>query len=230
MINCSCLDGKPLKTVDFREKQALAENKFTKTLVNIPQGNCIVTKQNKRNITIANNDAIDFASCNYLGLDLHPEVMAAIDPMVKQWGTHPSWTRMVASPQPYDDLEKLIAKFIGAPTCLLFPTIAMLNLGLIPLIVGHTGLVLCDVAAHNTIQEACELAQSRGAKYVKFKYNNPASLEKMLKKYRDFHPKLIAVDGVYSMTSDYVDLPEYSRLAQEYDALLYVDDAHGWRR
>src|SRR5262249_18367603 len=68
----------------------------------VPQLFVIADKQDRRRVLCGGRWRYDFASCNYLGLDLHPEVRAAVPPAVAEWGVHPSWTRAVASPRPYD--------------------------------------------------------------------------------------------------------------------------------
>ena len=72
----------------------------------IPQMFATVEAQERRRVLVDGRWRIDFASCNYLGLDFHPDVMAAIPPALAEWGVHPSWTRAVASPRLYDDLER----------------------------------------------------------------------------------------------------------------------------
>jgi 7-keto-8-aminopelargonate synthetase-like enzyme len=104
----------------------------------------------------------------------------------------------------------------------------MLNLGVLSILTKDNGVVLADVAAHETIHEACELVEARGCAYDRFEYNDTDSLKKKLDEYSDRKNIVIAVDGVYSMTSEYARLPEYSEIAKEYGAILYVDDAHGF--
>src|SRR5262249_20069947 len=109
---------------DEREIQGLLQQ--------IPQMFLDVVKQEGRQVMIDGRWRCDFASCNYLALDLHPEVMAAVPGAIAEWGVHPSWTRAVASPRIYDDLERALAEFVGAPTTLVFPSISLLHIGVIP--------------------------------------------------------------------------------------------------
>lgn len=187
-----------------------------------------VTRQNNRKLEIQGREFIDFASCNYLGFDYHPEIMDAIPGMIQKWGVHPSWTRLVASPAPYFELEERLAEFVKAPSTLVFPCIAMLNFGALPILAGPEGVILCDSAAHHTVQEACQLAKAKGVTCAHFRYNDLDDLERQLKRYCHKSPVIVAVDGVYSMTAKYVDLPGYSRVVKKYNAFLFVDDAHGF--
>ena len=82
----------------------------------IPQAFVVAEKQQGRRILADGRWRIDFASCNYLGFDFEPEIMAAIPPALAEWGAHPSWTRAVASPALYDELERELADLVGAPT------------------------------------------------------------------------------------------------------------------
>jgi 7-keto-8-aminopelargonate synthetase-like enzyme len=206
----------------------LTDDDMQKLAMEIPQLFVIADKQEDRRVLCGGRWRIDFASCNYLGLDLHPEVMAAIPPAIAEWGAHPSWTRDVASPRLYDDLERELAAFVGAPTTLVFPSISLLHTGVLPLLAGHDGVILKDVEAHHSIHEGCLRAQANGAEWVSFPHSDLDDLARKLARYRPGRKKIIATDGVYSMGSSHPPLVEYVRLAKEHDATLYVDDAHGF--
>jgi len=193
----------------------------------IPQLGAVVSEQDGRNVKIDGRWYADFASANYLGLDLHPAVQASIAEAVKRWGTHPSWTRAVASPQIYEDLERELAKFIGVPHVLVFPTVTLLHSGVLPVLAGSDGAILLDRAAHSSMQEAAQLAGSRGTAVDWFDHNDPHDLKELLEHHRERPRKIIAVDGVYSMSGDYPPLPEFAWLARKHGARVYVDDAHG---
>jgi 8-amino-7-oxononanoate synthase len=171
---------------------------------------------------------IDFASCNYLGLDLDPEMEDAVHPNIKKWGVHPSWCRLVASPQIYNEVEERLAKLIGTETTLILPTVTLISIGVIPALVGKTGAIFLDKSAHETMYEAAKIARDSGASLASYKQGDLTTLEEMLKQNKENPRKLIIVDGVYSMTGDYAQVPELVALAKKYDALLYIDDAHGF--
>ena len=193
----------------------------------IPQLGAIVSEQDGRNVKIGGRWYSDFASANYLGLDLHPEVLASIPDAIRRWGAHPSWTRAVASPQIYEDLEQEIARFIKVPDVLVFPTVTLLHSGVLPVLAGTDGVILLDRAAHTSMQEAAQLAKSRGTTVDWFDHNDPHDLERRLELHGERPRKIIAVDGVYSMSGTYPPLPEFARLARKHGARVYVDDAHG---
>ena len=194
----------------------------------IPQLRAVVSEQEGRYVKIDGRWCSDFASANYLGLDLHPTVLASIPDAIERWGAHPSWTRAVASPQIYEDLEREIARFIRAPHVLVFPTVTLLHGGVLPALVSGDGAILLDRAAHNSMQEAALLARARGTLVDWFDHNDPKDLERRLELHRERSRKIVAVDGVYSMSGAYPPLPEFVRLARKHGARLYVDDAHGF--
>lgn len=200
---------------------------FTAAAEEVPQIHAVVTEQIGRKVKVEGRWIFDFASCNYLGIDLEPEVMEAIPPALQKWGVHPSWTRAVASPGIYEDLEQALAELVGAPTTLVFPAVTLLHAGVLPLLAGPDGVILKDISAHRSIIEACRLAQTNGAEYLDFRHNDPADLEAKLARYPLEQTKIIAIDGVYSMSGEYPPLPEFARLAREYNAWVYMDDAHG---
>lgn len=134
----------------------------------IPQAFVVAEKQQGRQILVDGQWYVDFASCNYLGLDFHPEVMKAIPEALAEWGVHPSWTRAVASPAIYEELEQELAAMVGAPTTLVFPSISLLHLGVLPLLAGYNGVILKDAASHHSIHEACLRAQANGVEWLNF--------------------------------------------------------------
>jgi acyl-CoA synthetase (AMP-forming)/AMP-acid ligase II/7-keto-8-aminopelargonate synthetase-like enzyme/acyl carrier protein len=194
----------------------------------IPQILKRVTKQQNRQVFIDGRWICDFASCNYLGLDLHPQVQQAIAPAICEWGTHPSWTRAVASPDLYRILEEALSDLLKAPDVLVFPALTLLHMGVIPMLAGKEGVIFIDNSAHRSVSEACRLARQDGAKVINYKHNDLDDLRYKLERYADAPVKLIAIDGVYSMSADYPDLPSYVKLAKQFDATIYVDDAHGF--
>ncbi|MGH8035419.1 MAG: aminotransferase class I/II-fold pyridoxal phosphate-dependent enzyme, partial [Lysobacterales bacterium] len=212
---------------DVYAKNQAALDAEVAMLRKIPQTYVDVQEQRDRQVLIDGRWRCDFASCNYLGMDLHPEVMHAIPAALDKWGVHPSWTRAVASPGLYAELERELADLLGAPTTLVFPSIHLLHIGVLPMLAGFNGVILKDNAAHHSIYEACLRSQADGIEWVEFAHNNIDDLERKLSRYRPEQSKIIAVDGVYSMSGEFPPLPEMVLLAKKYNALIYVDDAHG---
>lgn len=170
----------------------------------------------------------DFASCNYLGFDLDRDIGTDVSGEIEKWGVHPSWCRLVASPKIYDDLENRIATLVGTEASLILPTVTLISIGVIPALVGKTGVMFLDKSGHETMYEGCKIARDSGATLKSFKQGDFTALEALLKEHKDNPRKLILIDGVYSMTGDYADIKTLQALAKQYDAILYVDDAHGF--
>lgn len=186
-----------------------------------------VDAQKDRQVEIGGQWITDFASCNYLGLDLHPDVIAAVEPALRQWGTHPSWTRAVASPAPYRQLEVELADLIGVPGTIVFPTLTLLHMGVMPQLAGAGDAVFIDRAAHRSLQEAAELTRGRGARVEVIDHDDTDGLDAAMARV-PAQRRLIVVDGVYSMSGGPAPLADLIEVAERHDALVYVDDAHGF--
>ena len=182
-----------------------------------------------RRIKVADNHwVVDFASCNYLGLDLDPEMEQDVEANIKKWGVHPSWCRLVASPHLYNEVEERLASLVGTETTLILPTVTLISIGVIPALIGKSGVLFLDKSAHETMYEAGKIARDSGGTIESFEQNNFDKLEELLIKHESNQRKIILVDGVYSMTGDYANVPKLVELAKKHGAVLYIDDAHGF--
>lgn len=170
----------------------------------------------------------DFASCNYLGLDLDEEMMGSIEPELKRWGVHPSWCRLVSSPHIYNECEEKLAALMHAPGFLILPTVTLVHIGVIPALMGKDGVMFLDKFAHMTMYQACKMARDSGSTLCGFPSGDLDKLQSLLEQHKDKKKKMILIDGVFSMTGKYPDLKRLVTLAKEYGAIIYVDDAHGW--
>ncbi len=179
-----------------------------------------------REIRIGDHWLVDWASCNYLGLDLEPYVWDAVDRELRRWGTHPGWSRMLGSPRLYPTIEERLTELLGAPDTLVLPTISQIHLAVIPALAGK-GTVFVDSLAHKTIYDGCVHARGLGATLHRFESANLHQLERLLRS-APIGARIVCLDGVNSMTGDIPDVPALARLCREHDALLYVDDAHGF--
>ena len=92
-----------------------------------PMMDAVIDEIDGRRIRIGSQWLCDFASCNYLGFDLHPEIIAAVEPEVRRWGTHPSWSRLLGNPRPYVEIEEQLTELLGAPDTLVLPTITLIH-------------------------------------------------------------------------------------------------------
>jgi 8-amino-7-oxononanoate synthase len=191
-----------------------------------PMLDAVIDEQQGRKIRIGDHWLADFASCNYLGFDLDQEIIDAIPEYLARWGTHPSWSRLLGSPVLYEEIEDELTRLLGAEDTLLLPTITHIHMSVIPVLAG-TGVIFMDGRAHKTIYDGAMIARGHGATIQRFRHNDHEHLEQLLKA-STITPRMVAIDGVNSMTGNAPDLHEFARLAREHDAILYVDDAHGF--
>jgi 8-amino-7-oxononanoate synthase len=191
-----------------------------------PMTDAVIDEIDGRMIRIGDHWLADFASCNYLGFDLDPTIIDAIPEYVRQWGTHPSWSRLLGSPVLYERIEERLTELLGCEDSLILPTITLIHMSVIPILAGN-GTIFVEHRAHKTIYDGCQLAKAHGAKVVKFRTDDVVGLERLLAADRS-RQRLICVDGVNSMTGNIADLPALAEIARRHDALLYVDDAHGF--
>ncbi|GAA2629711.1 aminotransferase class I/II-fold pyridoxal phosphate-dependent enzyme [Streptomyces vastus] len=191
----------------------------------------VIDEVRGRRIRSGDHWLTDFASCNYLGFDLDPEIMDAIEPHVRRWGTHPSWSRLIGNPRLYPQIEARLADLLGAPDVLLLPTITLIHASVIPVLAAGRsggGQVFVEARAHRTMYDGCMVAQEQGATVRRFHADAPDELTRLLRTAPVGAARLVCVDGVNSMTGNLPDLPELLRICRREGALLYVDDAHGF--
>src|SRR5918998_5675266 len=159
----------------------------------------VIDEIDGRRIRIGDRWLTDFASCNYLGFDLDPQIQAAVTEQVARWGTHPSWSRMLGSPRLYPQLEDRLRELLGAPDVLTFPTISQIHLSVIPALAGR-GTVLVERRAHRTIYDGSVYARAQGATVHRFGHQDAGELEDLLRAARSDRPVVVCMDGVNSMT------------------------------
>src|SRR5262245_13520003 len=165
-----------------------------------PMMDAVIDEIDGRMIRVGEQWLADFASCNYLGLDLDPEIIERIPAYLDAWGTHPSWSRLLGSPVLFEQIEHHLTELTGAPDVLVLPTITLIHLSVIPLLAA-SGSVFVDRRAHKTIYEGAELATLRGATLQRFAHNDLDELESLLRTDRS-SARLICIDGVNSMTGN----------------------------
>jgi 8-amino-7-oxononanoate synthase len=191
-----------------------------------PMVDAVIDEIDGRMIRVGDQWLADFASCNYLGFDLDREIIDAVPAYLEQWGTHPSWSRLLGSPVLYEQIEEQLTDLLGAEDSLVLPTITHIHLSVIPLLAA-SGTIFLDARAHKTIYDGCQAARARGAAVRRFRFEDPDHLDELLTAERD-PTRLVCMDGVNSMTGNPPDLPAFAAVARKHGALLYVDDAHGF--
>jgi len=179
----------------------------------------------RNKVKVDDKEMIMVGSNNYLGLLNHPRVMKAAQGAIDRYGVATCGSRFLnGTLDIHVELERRLAKFMKKEAALAFSTGFQTNQGIISTLVGKGDAIVADRMVHASIIDACRL--SYGVVH-KFKHNDMADLERVLKSLKEDGGKLIVVDGVFSMEGDLANLPEIVGLAQKYKTKVMVDDAHG---
>jgi 8-amino-7-oxononanoate synthase len=192
-----------------------------------PMLDAVIDEVAGRRIRVDDRWLADFASCNYLGFDLDPEIAAAIEEQVGRWGTHPSWSRLLGNPRIYPEIEERLTELLDAPDSLVLPTITHIHTSVLPVLAGG-GTLMLEAQAHRTIYDGAKTAAASGATIHRFRLDDLDRLHDRLRSAPAGAPRVVCVDGVNSMTGNPPDLPALLRVCREHGALVYVDDAHGF--
>jgi 8-amino-7-oxononanoate synthase len=166
-------------------------------------------------------------SCNdYLNLSQHPAIIAAAVEATKRYGVGAGASRLVTGNHPlYAELEQKLARLKGSEAACVFGSGYLANTGIIPALAGPDDLILIDDLSHACIHAGAKLS---GAAVHRYRHCDVAHARALLAKHRAAHPRaLIATDGVFSMDGDLAPLHDLAALAQDFDAWLLADDAHG---
>ena len=186
----------------------------------------ITTPQYSRIDTTAKPGVVNFCANNYLGLSTHPELMKAAKESYDKWGFGLSSVRFICGTQQiHKDLEKKISNFLGMDDTILYSSCFDANGGLFETLLGKEDAVVSDELNHASIIDGVRLCKAMRYRY---KNNNMEDLRTQLEAARAAGAKkiLIATDGVFSMDGYIANLPAICDLADEFDALVMVDESH----
>jgi 8-amino-7-oxononanoate synthase len=176
-------------------------------------------------VEMAGRQILLLASNDYLGLARHPEVIRSAIEATQRFGAGAGASRLISgSLPPHQELETALAEFKGTEAALTFSSGYLANIGTIPALTEQGGLILADRLCHASLIDGCRLS---AADFRIYRHNDTNHLQFLLAKRRRARRTLIVTDGLFSMDGDLAQLPELSRLAQDYEADLYIDDAHG---
>jgi 7-keto-8-aminopelargonate synthetase-like enzyme len=189
----------------------------------------MVTEDSRPDRTVLMNGkrVVNFGSDSFLGLDQDTRVQQAVIRGTQRWGTHNGASRAFASVRANIEAEDKLAVWLGTEAVLIYPSVTLANMGAIPGLVGKPDLLVVDEHAHNSIQEGAKIARANGTRLSLFSHCNPTDLERVLKSAGQYRIALVAIDGVYSMSGALPPLKELDNVCRRYNAILYVDDAHG---
>ena len=170
-------------------------------------------------------EVINLASNNYLGLTTHKALRKAAVEAAKKYGAGAGAVRTIAGTmQLHMQLEEQIAKFKNVEACVVFQSGFTANAGTVSAVLGKEDLIISDELNHASIIDGARLSR---ATIKVFKHKDTKDCERILEEHADFPgKKLIITDGVFSMDGDIAPLPELCTLAEKYNCIMMVDDAH----
>lgn len=171
-------------------------------------------------------ELISFSCNDYLNLSRHPAVTAAAIAAVGEHGVGAGASRLITGNHPlFAELEGRLARLKGSEDACVFGSGYLANTGVVPALAGADDLIVLDELSHACLWTGARLAR---ATVLPFRHNDVAHARALLAQHRRHHPRaLILTEGVFSMDGDLAPLPALTRLAQEQDAWLLTDDAHG---
>ena len=197
----------------------------------------IITSAQGPSVKVGDREVLMFASNNYLGLGNHPEVVKAAHEGLDSRGYGLSSVRFICGTQDmHRELEMRIAKFFGTEDAILYSTCFMANLGFFASFINdprgseeYKDIIYSDELNHASIIDAFKLCKKSVHEKRIYPHADLKALEDMLREDADkgFRNRFIVSDGVFSMEGELAPLPELVALAEKYDAILFVDEAHG---
>ena len=185
-------------------------------IIMTPQGAEINVKGGK--------EVLNFCANNYLGLSSHPKVIEAAHKTLDEWGYGMSSVRFICGTQDiHKILEEKISAFLQTEDTILFAACFDANGGVFEPLIGAEDAIITDQFNHASIIDGIRLCKAQ--RYI-YKHGDMADLEEKLKETQELRYRLVATDGVFSMDGDIAKLDEICDLADKYDAMVMIDDAH----
>ena len=178
-------------------------------------------------LVVDGKKVLNFCSNNYLGLANHPLLVESAKAAIDEFGVGPGAVRPIAGTMALHlELERRLAAFKGVEAAITFQSGFNANLAAIPALVSKEDVIYSDELNHASIIDGCRLSR---ATVIRYAHCNPDDLRVQMEKSKDdgYRRSLIITDGVFSMDGDVAPLDKLYEAAQEFDALLMVDDAHG---
>jgi 8-amino-7-oxononanoate synthase len=177
-------------------------------------------------VTRGGRRLLSFCSNDYLNLTQHPAIKQAAKDAIDRYGVGAGASRLITGSHPlYAELESRLARLKGTEAACVFGSGYLANTGIIPALVGKNDLIVVDELAHSCIRTGASLSD---ADIKLFRHNDVGHARDLLARHRKAYPHaLLVTEGVFSMDGDLAPLQELAELAQQYDAWLMTDDAHG---
>ncbi|MFA5011706.1 MAG: glycine C-acetyltransferase [Ignavibacteria bacterium] len=195
----------------FKEERAICAPQDSEIEVQYPIGS-------------AEKRVINMCANNYLGLSSHPDVVAAAHRGLDHRGYGMSSVRFICGTQDtHKELEKKLTEFLGTEDTILFPSCFDANAGVFEAVLTDQDVMIADRLIHASIVDGIRLAK---AQQDTFKHSDMKHLEEKLKLHQDKRIRLIITDGAFSMDGDLAKLDKIVELAEKYNAMVFIDEAH----
>ena len=195
----------------FKEERYIHAPQGTEIEVEFPTGN-------------PPRKVINMCANNYLGLSSHPEVVAAAHAGLDHRGYGMSSVRFICGTQDiHRELERKLTEFLGTEDTLLFPSCMDANAGVFEAVLSEQDVMIADRLVHASIVDGMRLCK---AMQDTFKHSDMGHLEEKLSEHQDKRFRMVITDGVFSMDGDIAKLDAIVALAEQYDAMVCVDDSH----
>ena len=182
--------------------------------------------QNGTSVTMDGKEMIMLSSNDYLGLTFHPKVIEAASAAIRKWGTSTTGARLSNGSRSYHiQLEEKLAAFLGREACHVHAAGYLSCMSSVATFAQKGDIIYADKNLHSSMWDGIRLSL---ATLERFSHNNPQDLKDIISQSPADVPKLIAVEGVYSMEGHICCLPDILRIAEEHAAFTALDDAHGF--
>jgi len=183
-----------------------------------------LTSPQSTHITTAKVAAVNFCANNYLGLANHPTVVAAASKALQEWGFGMASVRFICGTQTlHAELETKLSAFLGTDATILYSSCFDANGGVFETLFGEQDAIISDELNHASLIDGIRLSKSQRLRY---KNADMADLKSQLVSAADARRRVIVTDGVFSMDGSFAPLDQICDLAEQYDALVMVDDSH----
>ena len=175
-------------------------------------------------IRVSQGDVLNLCANNYLGLANHPQVIQAAEEGLRQYGFGMASVRFICGTQDqHQHLEEGISRFLGTEATILYSSCFDANTGLFETILNEEDAVISDALNHASLIDGIRLCK---AKRLRYAHSDMQELEAALQQAAEARVRLIATDGVFSMDGDCAKLARITELAEQYEAVVLVDDSH----
>jgi 8-amino-7-oxononanoate synthase len=182
--------------------------------------------QSGTQVRLNGRDMIMLSSNDYLGLSFHPKVIEASRAAVLKWGTSTTGARTSNGSRTYHlELEEKLAAFTGREACHVHAAGYLSCMASVATFAQKGDVILADKNLHSCLWDGIRLSL---ATVERFSHNNPADLREVIATVGADIPKMVVVEGVYSMEGHICRLPEIAKIAEDYNAFSVLDDAHGF--